>query len=326
LDRVRGALARRNGEDDRRSAVELYDRLAAHGLVPALSGDLSKFDLFLRFAPPGHFYSPIADLHEIETDADRIFDYSMVEVPGIDLNLAVQEELFQSLSGFLVDWPFPEEPGKEFRYYSRGDNTNYGVGDAMMLHAMLRWTRPRRVIEVGSGFSSCMTLDTCERFLDGEVDLTFVEPYPELLYSLLKVEERDKVTVIESRLQDVPVATFDVLEAGDVLFIDSTHVVRIGSDVNDIFTRILPNLRPGVVVHFHDIFWPFEYPRSWVEEGRAWSELYVLRSFLQFNREFELLLFTDFLFKHRRPLIEARAPGMLGNSGGALWLRRVAPA
>jgi len=297
------------------------EQLDRYGLRHILGEDLEAVAPFLRFAPPGHFYSPIPNLRDVERDAKRIFDRSATSVPGIDLNEQGQREVFIELSAILSDWAFPKERGPDYRYFSGPDNTNYGIGDGMILHAAMRRFRPKRVIEIGSGFSSCMILDTNERFLDGSTELTFIEPHPGLLYSLLPTGEREGIRVLERRLQDVPTNVFGRLEADDLLFIDSTHVARVGSDVCDIFARVLPALGTGVIVHFHDVFWPFEYPKHWIQEGRAWTELYVLRSFLQFNRSFEILLFNDYLANVHRDVIATRLPRMLENTGGALWLR-----
>ncbi len=102
--------------------------------------------------------------------------------------------------------------------------------------------------------------------------------------------------LIEQRLQDVPLSEFQDLRENDVLFVDSTHVAKLGSDVLRIFFEILPGLAPGVYVHVHDIFWPFEYPEPWIAEGRAWTETYLLRAFLQFNSAFRIVLFSDLVF------------------------------
>ncbi len=117
---------------------------------------------------------------------------------------------------------------------------------------------------------------------------------------------------------------FSALQAGDVLFIDSTHVLKTGSDVAWLYGDLLPALNEGVYVHIHDMFYPFEYPREWVLEGRAWSEVYVVRAFLAFNTDFEIVLFNDWLGTFHRDRIAAELPLMLANSGGALWLKRTA--
>jgi len=121
------------------------------------------------------------------------------------------------------------------------------------------------------------------------------------------------------------VTIYDELEAGDILFIDSTHVLRTGSDVVFELFEILPRLAKGVIVHFHDMFWPFEYPRSWaVEENRSWNELYAVRAFLINNDAWRVLFFNDYMRLFERDLIQRTYPNFLKNSGGALWLEKTA--
>jgi hypothetical protein len=131
------------------------------------------------------------------------------------------------------------------------------------------------------------------------------------------------VAIHEQPVQDVPLALFDRLGEGDVLFLDLTHVVRPGSDVNHVILEVLPRLRPGVWVHVHDIFFPFEYPPAWVEEGRAWQETYLLRAFLAFNQAFEIRWFQTFLWARHRAVLERCVPWTARNTGGNIWLQRV---
>jgi hypothetical protein len=183
--------------------------------------------------------------------------------------------------------------------------------------------QPKRIVEVGSGFSSCVILDTAELFLDGKVECTFVEPYPERLLSLLRLEDRGRVQILVKRVQDVGLESFLALERNDILFIDSSHVAKIGNDVNYLLGEVLPRLRPGVYVHVHDIFYPFEYPESWIREGRSWNEAYILRAFLAFNLAFEIVLFNTFLERFHRGIFEREMPLCLRNEGGSIWLQRV---
>jgi predicted O-methyltransferase YrrM len=223
----------------------------------------------------------------------------------------------------------PARPTPGFRYYL--DNPFFAFGDGVVLTAMLRHLRPKRVVEVGSGFSSAAMLDINERYLSGQTRFTFIDPYPERLLSLLTPADRDGVaTVVASKVQDVPLSTFMTLEPGDILFIDSSHVAKEGSDVTHLLFHVLPHVRPGVVIHFHDILWPFEYPVSWLLGGRIWNEAYVLRAFLQFNTSFQMLFFNSYLAKRHGTLLASKLPEMLktpsfedtfGNS--SLWLRRV---
>ena len=129
--------------------------------------------------------------------------------------------------------------------------------------------------------------------------------------------------ILQHGVQQAPLALFNELEEGDILFIDSTHVLRTGSDVYFELFEVLPNLAKGVLVHFHDMFWPFEYPREWViDENRSWNELYAVRAFLTHNHDWKILMFSDYMAVFERPLIETTYPAFLRNSGGALWLQR----
>ena len=156
-------------------------------------------------------------------------------------------------------------------------NGMYGQADAAVLHAMLRRQRPRHLLEVGSGYSTAVALDVVARHLP-DLQITCVEPNAERLRSRLR--PGDDVVMIEAPAQEVPLETFALLDAGDILFIDSTHVLKSGSDVAWLYLHVLPTLAPGVIVHVHDIHWPFEYPERWIREGRDWTEVYLLRAFL----------------------------------------------
>ncbi len=158
-------------------------------------------------------------------------------------------------------------------------------------------------------------MDTCE--------LTFIEPYPNLLKSLAGDAAERVAHHREPTAARTP-SLFEKLEAGDILFINSTHVLRTGSDVCFALFEVLPRIQPGVIVHFHDMFWPFEYPRPWViGENRSWNELYAMRAFLYENNNWKVEIFLDYFARFERPLIEATYPAYLRNTGGALWLRRL---
>ena len=155
------------------------------------------------------------------------------------------------------------------------ENPAFATVTPSFFYCILRHTRPARVIEVGSGYSSCALLDTNELFFGNSIACTFIEPYPQLLTSLLKDGDDSRITVVAKNLQDVELSVFSELSAGDVLFVDSSHVSKTNSDVNYVFFEILPRLSSGVYIHFHDIFYPFEYPKEWVYQGRAWNEAYL---------------------------------------------------
>jgi hypothetical protein len=272
--------------------------------------------------PPGHFYSPICAPGELARRyRDPLASAPPAEVPGIDLALDAQIALWEAWKPFLAGARNLARPASGRRY--RGASRSFDAGDAIVYGCMLRYLNPARLIEVGSGSSSALALDTFERFFPASPKTSFIDPYPAFLQSLLRPEDLGGVEIIESGIQDVAPAYFDELGRNDILFIDSTHIVKTGSDVVYELFEILPRLQPGVVVHFHDIFWPFEYPREWViERNYSWNELYVLRAFLTGNRDWEILFFNDYFIRTQRERVAVDAPEALVNPGGGLWLRR----
>ncbi len=145
-----------------------------------------------------------------------------------------------------------------------------------------------------------------------------------LLRKLLRAEDEGRVTLIEKRVQEVPLETFATLGENDVLFIDSSHVSKIGSDVNRLYLDVLPVLAPGVLIHIHDVAGNLEYPREWLDEGRAWNEQYLLRAFLMNNRDYRIELFTGWLFNTRHAWFREKMPLCARGGGGQLWLRKLA--
>jgi hypothetical protein len=273
------------------------------------------------FAPPGQFYSPVvnpieADRHISQLEANPL----PLSLNGIKIERGEMIEKWKSLLPFLDSIPFSEFKSSSFRYAF--GNPYYSWGDGSIFYAMLRSHQPRRVIEVGSGWSSACALDTADRYVNSECEFTFVDPYPQLLISLIGNLAKN-VRIIELPIQQVPLAAFEALEAWDILFIDSTHVLRTGSDVCFELFEVLPRLASGVLVHFHDMFWPFEYPRLWaVDQNRSWNEIYAIRAFLTNNDDWRVIFFNDYFAKTERELIAASYPDFLKNSGGALWLQR----
>lgn len=272
-----------------------------------------------RFFPPGHFYSPLPSRSEIDEAFGR--GGFGPPFPAIDLNEAGQFKRLEQFAEWYSEQPFPEKETPGRRYYL--DNPSYGHYDAIMLYGMLREARPRRVIEVGSGFSSAAMLDLNEAVLGGGVQFTFIDPDMKRLRPLLRAGDQGRVTLIEKRVQEVPLETFAALGENDVLFIDSSHVSKIGSDVNRLYFDVLPTLAPGVLIHIHDVAGNLEYPRDWLEEGRAWNEQYLLRAFLMNNRAYRIELFTAWLWNQKHDLIRDRLPLCARGGGGQMWLRKL---
>ncbi|MBN1493974.1 MAG: class I SAM-dependent methyltransferase [Candidatus Omnitrophica bacterium] len=273
------------------------------------------------FVPLGHFYSPIPDYEEIKNNEERIFSAGPRTMSGIDLREHEQFELLQNFQQYYNKQPFSLPPSN-LRYFI--GNSCYSHSDAIFLLSMICDLKPQRIIEVGSGFSSCAILDINELYFHNKIECTFIEPYPDRFLTLIRKDDSVRNTIIIQRLQDIPIAAFKALVKNDILFIDSTHVVKTFSDVHYLFSTILPNLNVGVHIHFHDIFYPFEYPKAWVYEGRGWNEAYFLRAFLQFNNCFEVTFFSTFLIHYYEDWFKQHMPLCIKDKGGgSLWIKKV---
>jgi hypothetical protein len=270
--------------------------------------------------PMGHFYSPIVNPKELNGHYRNPDEWPPPEaIPGIDLARQSQIDLWEQWLPFFADMAALTSGSGRYKF-----DKMYGIGDCAVYSCMLRHFKPKRVIEVGSGESSALALDVCDQFLQSRTRFTFIEPYPDRLLSFLEPEDHERVEIIKSRVQDVRVERFEELQANDILFIDSAHVMKTGSDVHFELFEIMPRLKPGVIVHFHDCFYPFEYPRRWVmDQNNSWNELYALRAFLTGNRAWEILFFNDYFAKIERDRVARDAVDVLRNPGGGLWLRRV---
>lgn len=307
-----------------KESEDIYRDLAEHGVRGLDPQELRGFAMEPgKFPPPGEYYSPYPDKDYVKRNAKRIYDEHK-PLLGIDLNLGRQTELlgnFEELYPTVPQWPWLNDGEADSRYRYRLGNGWFDEMDAVTLHCMLRHLRPRRLVEVGSGWSSAVTLDTNEFFLGNSVALSFVEPYPERLRSILKPS--DDIELHECKLQDMPLSFFDRLQANDVLFIDSSHASKVGSDVNYYMFEILPRLARGVCVHLHDIVWPMEMPLDWVQNGRGWNETYLLRAFLMGNRGYEVQFFTHMLTSlHRERLAQKWPFGRKNLYGGSFWMRK----
>lgn len=286
-----------------------------------LAAELAALRRRLGPYEPGHFHSPIPDLAEVGRDAEQLFAPGVRELPGVDRNEAQQWRRLAQLATFAGQEHFPRHATPDVaRYY--WDNRAFPYGDAFALYAMLRLLQPRRVIEIGSGYSSAVMLDTLERHPELATQLLFVEPDPTRLHRLLRPEDWRRVEVLQQRVQDVPLARFGELAAGDLLFIDSSHVAKVASDVNHLFFEVVPRLPAGCHLQVHDIPANFEYPRHWVMDGWAWNEAYLLRAFLQHNREFEIDFHGAYLAERDPARCLAALPNCAHAPGVSLWLRR----
>jgi predicted O-methyltransferase YrrM len=191
-----------------------------------------------------------------------------------------------------------------------------------MLRAVIAAERPRRIVEIGSGFSTACMLDSLDHFGLKQTRITCIEPFSARLRSVLRPGDEARVEIIERPVQGMALETFARLEANDILFIDSTHVLKTGSDVHYELFHILPVLKTGVLVHFHDCRYPFEYPAEFIfERNYSWNEAYALRAFLMYNAKFRVFFYNSLFARRFRDLAAAACPAFLRNPGSSIWLK-----
>jgi hypothetical protein len=232
-----------------------------------------------------HYYSPVPDPDDF---GPGFWDESTA-MQGVRIEdalcLHMLEDVFSKyLNEFRERYPI-HKPDADFGGFHL-INGVYMAVDAHVYYAIVREFRPARIVEIGSGMSTQLAVDAmAENAKDGRAGtITAIEPYPsDFLRSLASIN------LLESKLQEVDLARFATLEANDILFIDSTHVLREGNDVQLEYLEILPRLNDGVIVHIHDISLPKRYPKVYFDTGMYWNEQYLLQAFLAFNHRFEII-------------------------------------
>lgn len=268
------------------------------------------------------YYSGLNDLSFLGENRDLWHDRPLP--PGVEWDLEAQLEAVRRFAPYLpelADVPLDAPPGPP-RYHWRNDF--WGDADAVVHYGLLRDAKPRRIVEVGSGWSSLLMAQALARNEEEGAPAAVVdqvEPFPRKeLLSALPAEW----SLHETILQRAPLEVFEALGDGDVCFYDGSHVARTASDVVWFFFEVVPRLRPGVLVHVHDIFWPADYPDEWIfDRAQTWNEQYLLQAFLMYNRDFEPLICNAALAEaYEAELtelfsgVEARAHGV------SVWLRR----
>ena len=267
------------------------------------------------FTPPGRHDSPIPGDQETEW-ALR----AQPPVTDVEFDQEEQLTLMKELGDLWHGLPDLPQPGWRFR-----SSWFFPPADATVYFALLRHWHPRRIVEVGSGFSSALALD-CSARHDIRIQRTFIEPYPERLMDLLRERDESESTILAQPVQDVPLEVFEQLEANDILFIDTDHFTKSGSEVNWLFFNVLPRVAPGVHIHVHDMFWPFEYPERWLRQRRAYNELYFVRAFLANNDHYRIRLFSSWVWQTHPELFTGVRPGetkFTRVEPGSLWMDKV---
>ena len=295
--------------------------------MTATTGKGSNLCLKAGFLPvPVDFHSPVPDIDDLEK---RNVWGLRSDLGGVDLRLNSQLRLLNDLGSNYSDecqWPLSPTSNPS-QFYIQNNLFSYGC--AASTHCMIRHCKPETVIEIGSGMSSMVISDalSINHARDRQTSkYIVVDPYPPSF-----AERRPLKTIdwFETRVELLDSAFFNCLKANDVLFIDSGHCVRIGGDVNYLFLDILPRLKPGVIVHIHDISIPYEYPKVYATSEtfrQFWTEQYLLQSFLCFNNAFEVLLAMHYLMKdHGKAFKKAFPyynPDIHRLTSGSFWIRR----
>lgn len=275
---------------------------------------------------PNHYYQPVPDLNRL---SESVWD-EQSELVGLEMHEQDQLELVREFAhDYRAEYEAlpraqTEDP-TQFHLY----NGTFEAVDAEVLYCMIRRTDPRRVVEIGAGNSTLLTAQAlrvnAELSGKASAQLTVIEPFPP---AWLRRSLGPNTRLISEPVQAVSMRVFEELERNDVLFIDSSHVLKIGSDVWFELLQVVPRLRPGVLVHFHDVFWPAEYPRGWVHEQLwFWNEQYALQAFLAFNETFEVVWAGSFMhLRHADTLCKQFASYDQHTAWpGSLWIRRKLP-
>jgi hypothetical protein len=245
-------------------------------------------------------------------------------LPGIDWNTAEQLSLLAAFNynGELDRIPNEKKETNGLQYYY--NNPSYTAGDGEFLYNMIRHFKPKRVVEIGCGYSTMMAVkaeaQNAQESPANKCKHICIEPYEMPWLEQLEVE------VIRSKVEDIDTSLFTQLEANDILFIDSSHMVRPQGDVLFEFLQILPILKKGVLIHVHDVFSPKDYPKEWIVDNHCmWNEQYLLEAFLSFNSQFRIIGALNYLKYNHRSAFDAKCPhsGAMGQDDpGAFWMVR----
>ena len=298
--------------------LKRYYRAAVREAIKPLFGFFERLGVHVT---PIHFYQPIPDT---ATLSNTLWS-TRGALGGLDMRDAAQLGLLSEFRAYKPEYdafPSAPNPGKPTDFYL--SNGSYESVDAEVYYAMLRRRKPRRVIEIGSGNSTLVAALALRKNGEdgqGECEYVVVDPFPRPFVAAMPEIAR----VIAKGVEECDLSLFDSLGDGDILFIDSSHVVRIGGDVVYEILELLPRLSPGVTVHFHDIFLPLEYPKPLINQQRwFWSEQYLLQAFLAFNSAFEVVCANAYLAAtYPEALASAFASFSAGVRPGGFWLKRV---
>jgi len=255
------------------------------------------------------FYSPIPTILELN---ENVFEKK--ENLHIDWNEEGQKELLKIFKNYSQEFQQIVENGS----YELHSILGFGYHDAPVYYSFIRHFKPKKIIEVGAGNSTRLASIAAAKNPDTKIPA--IDPF---VRKLKKIKIPKSVNFIEKPVQAVPLSEFEQLSKNDILFIDSSHVSKVGSDVNFLYLQVLPILKPGVIVHVHDIFLPETYPKRWLEDKLVfWNEQFLLHAFLIGNKNFKVLLSNYFMKSYHSELLKEFLDTKLPPAGGSFWMQR----
>lgn len=289
----------------------LLKRFRSHGInaFPLTWKMLQKVGVFPIL---DHYYEPLFQTQKLKSlREDRV-------LKGINFNEEGQLALLKKFN-FNEELVFIKE-NKLFDF----DNPSFKSGDADFLYNMIRYLKPNRIIEIGSGYSTLMAIEAIEKNKLEQPEYKCkhicIEPYEQPWLEELNVE------VIREKVEEVDRSLFNILEENDILFIDSSHIIRPQGDVLFEYLELLPSLNVGVYIHIHDIFTPKDYLDSWIKEKILfWNEQYLLEAFLSFNSAFEVVGAVNYLMHHHGGSLLKKCPILAQDKArepGSFWIKR----
>ena len=265
--------------------------------------------------PAGSIYSEVGGRTTCAALDESVWSQRFDGAGAWSLNPERQLALLDDLGRFASELEGIPEEAEEPAFH--WNNPTYCQTDAAVYYSTIRTFQPALVLEIGAGYSTLIAASACVR--NGATVLTAIDPYPA---TVLSAEIPGLTSLAATPVQEIPLATFQALGAGDILFIDSTHVCKIASDVNYLMFSVLPALNKGVLVHLHDIFLPWNYPRSWVmEQNIFWNEQYLLLAFLLFNDQFEIVLANHYLARQHAESLLRAFPFLTEPSASSEWTK-----
>lgn len=288
-----------------------------------------------EFVESGHFYSVIPNINTIKYDYNPIYN-------NIDFNdeshLQIIDDINLYLSDYDKDYGF-DVCDKQYKYEDllkiKKNNFQLINGafewmDARLLYYFILKNKPKNIIEIGCGNSTKLIIDLVQK-KNLSTNIICIEPFPQKF--LLDLHKENKIFLIQEKLENVELELFSILKSNDILFIDSSHVLKINSDVMYYINNIFPVLNNEVYIHIHDIFLPYEYPKEWLQEGRFWNEQYFIYAFLMNNNDYKIIfgnnyarnkLFNKFV-ELQKDYFETKCITdiMKPFGGGSLWIKKI---